>query len=334
MIFALVLTLAISWLFTGLIRRYALSRQLLDIPNQRSSHTRPTPRGGGLAMVAGLACGLLLAARPSGLGLAALALPGLGGLLVAAAGWLDDQGHVSPAWRLLAHVMAVALGIYGLDGAPALAVAGFVVSAGPGLDLALGLLLVWLLNLFNFMDGIDGLAVSEAAFVALGAAVIVLARGGGIILSWPFLLLASACLGFLPWNWPPPAIFMGDAGSGFLGYVLGLAALWSVKNGGPPAPVWFILLALFWVDATWTLAMRLLAGERWWTAHCLHAYQRAARRYQSHKTVTLAALAINLCWLLPLALFATARPWLGWPLTALAATPLLALVIWIRSREP
>ncbi len=334
MILALAFTLVLSWLFTGLVRRYALSRQLLDIPNPRSSHTRPTPRGGGLAMVAGLAGGLLLAAGQAGLGLSTLALPGLGGLLVAAVGWLDDRGHVSPAWRLLAHVLAVALGMRGLGGAPSLAVAGFVMPAGPGLDLALGLLLVWLLNLFNFMDGIDGLAVSEAAFVALGAAVIVLARGGGIISSWPFLLVASACLGFLPWNWPPAVIFMGDVGSGFLGYVLGLAALWSVKNGGPPAPVWFILLALFWVDATWTLAMRLLAGDRWWAAHCGHAYQRAARRYQSHKTVTLAALAINLCWLLPLALFAAARPRLGWPLMALAVTPLLALVIWIRSREP
>ena len=333
MILALAVTIALSWSFTGLIRRYALSRQLLDIPNQRSSHTRPTPRGGGLAMVAGLAGGLPLVARPSGLGLAALALPGLGALLVVTVGWLDDRGHVSPAWRLLAHALAVALGIHGLGGAPALAVAGFVIPAGPGLDLALGLLLVWLLNLFNFMDGIDGLAVSEAAFVALGAAVIVLARGGGMVSFWPLLLLAGACLGFLPWNWPPAAIFMGDVGSGFLGYVLGLGALWSVKNGGPPAPVWFILLALFWVDATWTLAMRLLAGERWWTAHCGHAYQRAARRYQSHKTVTLAALGINLCWLLPLALWAAARPRLGWPLTALAATPLLALVVWIRARE-
>lgn len=325
--------LGLAWALTGLVRRYAEARLLLDHPNQRSSHRVPTPRGGGLAMVVAFAGGLFFLALTGRLEWPTIAGLGGGGLVVAVIGWVDDCGHVGILWRLLTQMLAVALGLFLLGGLPPLAVAGWTVPAGPGLDLAAVVVLVWLLNLFNFMDGIDGLAAMESAFVCLGAAAILIGRHGWQAAAWPLVLLASASLGFLVWNWPPARIFMGDVGSGFLGYAIGMGAVLTVRGGLLPLPVWLILLAVFGVDATFTLLARLLAGERWWAPHCSHAYQCAARRLGSHRRVTMAALAVNVLWLWPLARWAERSPGLAWRLVALAVLPVLAWVWWQRARD-
>jgi Fuc2NAc and GlcNAc transferase len=161
---------------------------------------------------------------------------------------------------------------------------------------------VWLLNLYNFMDGIDGIAGTEGVTVCLGGVLLSVAQpAGGAGWALPSLL-AVAALGFLAWNFPPAKIFMGDAGSGFLGLMLGVLAVHAAGISSAWLWSWIILLGVFVVDSTVTLLNRLWRRERVYEAHRNHAYQRAARRIGSHRTVTLCVAAINIVWLLPIAL--------------------------------
>ncbi|CAD5109724.1 Phospho-N-acetylmuramoyl-pentapeptide-transferase [Pseudomonas carbonaria] len=192
-----------------------------------------------------------------------------------------------------------------LGGLPELDLFGLLVEPGMlGAALAL-LFLVWLLNLYNFMDGLDGIAAIEAISVCLGGALLYWISGAWVHAAVP-LLLASAVAGFLFWNWPPARIFMGDAGSGFLGMVLGGLLLQAAWISPELFWSWLILLGVFVVDATWTLLHRMLRGEKWHQAHRSHAYQTAARRFGGHLPVTLAVAAVNLFWLLPWALWVVA----------------------------
>lgn len=317
----------VSFLLTGEIRRLALSRELLDIPNHRSSHSQPIPRGGGVAIVIAFTLGLVgcfFLDWVSGRQLAAMAG---GGLVVAAIGFADDCRHVPARWRLLVHFLAVGFGLYCQGGPGIFGDYGWFGYAGAVVAL------VWLLNLFNFMDGIDGLAAMEASTVAGGAIVLLFfcsVQGNETRL---LAIFCAASAGFLVWNWPPAKIFMGDAGSGFLGYMLGMLAVRSSISEALSPWVWVILLAFFIVDATVTLVSRIVAGEAWAEAHCSHAYQSAARRYRSHKTVTLGALAINVFWLLPLAGMTMMRRDLGWLFAVVALTPLLVWVLRERARN-
>ena len=183
--------------------------------------------------------------------------------------------------------------------------------------------LVWLTNLFNFMDGIDGLAGMEAVCVSgLGALLLRNALPGYAQVSW---MLAAASLGFLVWNWPPAKIFLGDAGSGFLGFSLGVLAMFSSRAGTAFLWPWLILLAVFVVDSTVTLLRRVLSQARWYEAHRSHAYQHAARLWGSHAKVTLAAAAIDIAWLFPLAWCACRYPEAAPAFAAVAIAPLVYL---------
>lgn len=292
------LVVLVSGAGVALVRRYAL-RRLLDVPNERSSHTTPTPRGGGVALTAAYLLGLVLTA---GLGLVpgnlVIAVAG-GGLLVAGTGFLDDHGHVSPLVRLTSQSAAISLGMAWLGGLPPVDFGLGPVDLGVfGNGLAL-LYCAWFLNLFNFMDGIDGIAASQAITMSLSAALLLLLapNGSGGVL--PLALLAAATLGFLPWNWPPARIFMGDAGSGFLGFALGTLAFWTVVEGWLTSWTWLILGGTFLADATVTLMVRARTGAGLSVAHRSHAYQRLSRRWGSHRAVTLSYVAINLFWLAP-----------------------------------
>ena len=297
----LLLVASASLVLTGVLRRYALSRSLLDIPNARSSHSVPTPRGGGVAIVISF-----LLALPVMAALGWLAWPLLWALLgagsvVAILGFIDDHRHVAARWRLLGHFAAAFWVLFWLEGAPPLRFFGADVQLGwLGLGLA-ALYLVWLLNLYNFMDGIDGIASVEAVCVGLGGALLALLVTANSASQLLPLLLAVAVLGFLYWNFPPARIFMGDAGSGFLGINLGVLSLQAAWVAPQLLWSWLILLGVFIVDATCTLVRRLLRGDKVYQAHRSHAYQYASRRYGGHLPVTLAVLAINLLWLLPLA---------------------------------
>lgn len=316
------MALALTWV----LRRYAIARSLMDIPNARSSHALPTPRGGGVAIVLSflLAIAIMAFSQETG-GSSALALFGAG-LLIAILGFLDDHGHIAARWRLLGHFCAAGWGLFWLGGLPPLDMFGTTLNLGLfGIVLAL-LYLVWLLNLYNFMDGIDGIASVEAICVCLGASLIYALAGHAALIPAP-LLLAAAVAGFLVWNFPPARIFMGDAGSGFLGIILGLLSLQAAWANPALLWCWLILLGVFVVDATVTLLRRLLRGEKVYEAHRSHAYQFASRQYGAHLPVTMAVLAINLLWLLPLAL---AVGWLGFEgatVLIVAYCPLILLAV-------
>jgi glycosyltransferase WbpL len=294
---------AVSLGLTWVLRRYALTHRLVDVPNERSSHRSPTPRGGGIAIaVAFLGCLLALWALdllPSRL---VAALGGSGGL-VAVVGFLDDHGHVSRRWRLFAHFVAAIWALFWLNGMPALTVAGLYLPRGWLSNGIAAVYFVWLLNLYNFMDGIDGIASVETITACLGGILLyVIVVPGNPQWIVPALLLASVG-GFLFWNFPPARIFMGDAGSGFLGMtlaVLSVQAAWAAPN---LFWAWTILLGVFIVDASVTLIRRVLRGGRiYLEPHRSHAYQYVARRLGTHTPVSLTVGLINLVWLCPLAI--------------------------------
>lgn len=209
-----------SWALTFLLLRYALAKRLMDIPNERSSHSIPTPRGGGAAIVVSF---LLALPVLTGLDLLSPAvLYGLlgSGLLVAVIGFADDHGHIAARWRLLGHFIAAGWALFWLNGLSPIEFFGVVVDLGWFGNIVALVYLVWMLNLYNFMDGIDGLASAEAISVCLGMC-LVYWFSGYVELFWTPLILAAAVAGFLWWNFPPARIFMGDAGSGFLGLCSG-----------------------------------------------------------------------------------------------------------------
>ena len=288
-----------SWVLTSLLYRYAVTKSLMDVPNARSSHSLPTPRGGGLAIVITFSVGLVILWSQSLLSL----WPFLGmlgaGLLVALIGFIDDHGHIAARWRLLIHFIAAGWLLFCLDGLPALLLFGDVYDLGWFGNFLAVIALVWLLNLYNFMDGTDGLASIEA----LSAVVITGLISTQVIYHQEYsilqILLAASVSGFLIWNYPPAKIFMGDAGSGFIGIMLGAFAMYGVHLAQQMLWVWIILLGVFVVDATFTLIHRMLRGDKIYDAHRSHAYQFAFRKFDSHKYVMLAVLLVNLCWLTP-----------------------------------
>ncbi len=329
-----VATSGIAWWLTGRLRRYAMARRVLDVPNERSSHVAPTPRGGGMAMVAATIGALFVASAVGLLPWRDVVSLGGGGALVAALGFADDHGHLKRRWRLLGHFAAAAwvLGLTG--GMPPLHVFGFTLAPGwPGHAIAL-LSIVWMLNLTNFMDGIDGIAAVEGVSVCLGAVVLYAAAGADSSRWVAPVMLAAATLGFLAWNWPPAKIFMGDGGSGFLGLSLATLSLQAAWISTSLFWAWIILLGVFVVDATLTLVRRAARGERVHDAHRTHAYQHAARRWGSHKAVTLAVLAINVGWLLPLALLVARHGIDALTGAIFAYSPLLILAVMMGAGAP
>lgn len=340
----------IAWALAGLLRRYALAHRLLDIPNARSSHQLPTLRGGGAAIVAAffLGIGLLELGTASAVSTASTAvsmgsgmvagggsvlfLALLGALAVALLGFLDDHGHIAARWRLLGHFAAAGWALYWLNGLPPMTALGVEIELGwLGHFMAL-LYMVWLLNLYNFMDGINGIASVEAICVCLGAVALMWVSGMGdtaaaVGVAQPALILTAAVAGFLVWNFPRARMFMGDVGSGFIGLALGILSIQAAWLNPGLFWCWLILLGVFIGDATLTLLRRLLRGEPVHQAHRSHAYQFAARRHGGHEPVTWSVLAINLCWLLPLAICVAMGVLDGLVGVLVAYAPLLVLAV-------
>jgi len=293
-------TVLASWALTGTLRSYAQRRGMLDVPNARSSHVQLTPRGGGAAIVLatlGAMCTLALAGMVNWnlvLGF------GAAGGVVALAGFLDDRKHLKRRWRLLSHFGGASILLISMNATRPIVILDGVLGSWATFVIAV-LYIVWLINLTNFMDGIDGLAASEAVTVSLGGALLY-AMATPRPEGWTVpLVFAAAAGGFLIWNRPPARVFMGDVGSGFVGMWLAAMSLHASIISTSLFWGWLILLGVFVVDASITLIRRLLRVERVWDAHRTHAYQHAAIRWHTHRGVTLAVVGINVFWLLPLA---------------------------------
>lgn len=328
-IFFIVL-LALAWVLTSALRVYALSRRIIDVPNERSSHTVPTPRGGGVAIVITfvIATVWLSITREIEPALSAAVLGA--GVAISVLGFLDDHGHIHAKWRLLFHFLIAGWVMVCIGGFPPVVFIGHEVHVA-WLSNIFGILyLAWLTNLYNFMDGIDGIASVEAVTSCLGACGIYYFVHQPDLMALP-LILAAAVSGFLIWNFPPARIFMGDAGSGFLGLVLGVMSIHAAASSFDLFYAWLILLGVFIVDASLTLVRRLFRGEKIYEAHRSHAYQYAARILGSHTHVTLGVLAINVLWLLPLAYIAAASLIDGFFAVIIAYVPLIVLAVKYRA---
>jgi Fuc2NAc and GlcNAc transferase len=305
-----------AFVLTGLVRRYAAARSILDVPNQRSTHRSPIPRGGGLALAGPVlvAIGLLtldgsLAER---LGVALIG----GGAAVALVGWWDDRVGLSAVARLVVQVAAAAGAVLLLDGLPRIRLGSTELALGSlGTPLAI-LGIVWSTNLYNFMDGIDGLAATEAIQVGFFGA-LVAAVNGDRELAIVAAAIGAGALGFLWWNWFPARIFLGDVGSGLLGFLFGVLAYGSERAGVVPGTIWIILLGVFGFDTTVTLVRRVLRGEWWFAPHRQHAYQRLVASGMSHARVVAGVAVLN-CGLAGLAWIGASRPRTLAPIVVLA----------------
>lgn len=303
------------------------------MPNDRSSHSVPTPRGGGVSIVVAFLASLTLIFYWGLIGSGEFLSLAVAGAAVASVGFMDDHGHIAARWRLLGHFAAAAWVLVCVGGLAPVSVFGTSIDLswlGNGFAL---LYLVWMLNLYNFMDGIDGIASVEALCVCIGVSIVYCMTGHGALM-WGPLLLAMAVLGFLFWNFPPAKIFMGDAGSGFLGLILGVLSLLASWVDSDFLWIWLILLGVFIVDATVTLLRRLLQGDKVYQAHRSHAYQYASRRYGRHLPVTLAVAAINVFWLFPIALCVAVFGLDGALAVLLAYTPLVILAFRFYAGKP
>jgi len=285
----------VAWGITGVLPRVLARHAVLDRPNERSSHVAPTPRGGGIAVVVALALAWLVAAPADHLP------PLILGCALGLIGWWDDVKGLPAAWRFAVQIGAVTIGV-GYLGSDAI----FQGLLPPWLDgLVAGLVWLWFINLFNFMDGIDGIAGIEALTIGLGLAVVaglVEPAAAGL----PAASLAGAALGFLIWNWPPAKIFLGDVGSQALGFLLGYLLLRAAAEGQWAAAL--ILPLYFVADATLTLLRRLRRGDAVWRAHRSHFYQRAVQALGGrHRPVLIMVAALN-AGLFSLALIAAFEP--------------------------
>jgi Fuc2NAc and GlcNAc transferase len=314
----------LSWLLASRVRLYALDK-LLDIPNERSSHSHPTPRGGGLAIAVTSLGGILLAGMWHWISWdLAVALSG-GGLMIATVGWIDDHRDLPALTRFAVQFFAAGWAMFWLGGLHSLSLGSIVIPLGP-LGTLLGTVgIVWAINLYNFVDGIDGLAAGEAVSTGVIGALLLLGTGN-IGLAMIALLIASANAGFVPLNWAPAKLFMGDVGSGMLGYLFAVLAIASENAGSVPILLWTLLLGAFVFDATVTLCRRIAHGERWYHAHHSHAYQRMVQAGRSHAQVSATILAINLV-LAGLAIVAWLKPTLF--LIAIGAGTILLSIIYL-----
>jgi Fuc2NAc and GlcNAc transferase len=326
----LIMSLAASFVLVGLARNVARRSGLVDVPNARSSHIAPTPRGGGIAIViVTLSVAMIdLARHPD----QHETLNGsliwiLGGGLIAVTGALDDIRGLSVTSRIIAHATAAVFLLLVAGGLPQLPGPHGPVDLGP-LGWALGAAaIIWSINLFNFMDGIDGLAAAQAIFV-FGSAALLLAYNGAISSSdAPILAVAAASAGFLVWNFPPAKIFLGDVGSGFLGFAVAAGAFLTAGHGQISLWTWLALNGSFVADATMTLTTRLLRGQCAYEAHRSHAYQRLSRRWKSQLAVVGTYAAINLAWCLPWAAATLRYPSVGPYMAIIVLVPLFLIAV-------
>jgi Fuc2NAc and GlcNAc transferase len=310
-------SVCLSILVCGAYLQIARAQNIFDIPNERSSHSLATPRGGGIGLMLSFSLGLLLVGYFYGSWSPAYVTLVLAALSLSVIGFMDDVIGLPMRLRFVAYSVTCALVAFVLLPFSS----GFVLGTLGAVLAALTLL--WALNLFNFMDGIDGIAAVQTIMVCTMAAVLASSSVDGARYVLFCLLLASCYAGFLVWNFPPARLFLGDSGSVPTGFLLGgLAIIASVEDVIHPAS-WLILMAVFITDATWTLVWRIVTGQPFTEAHRLHGYQRLSRRWHSHLRVDMLLVAVNAFWLFPIAYAVQCWPHTTLFMVILAYLPLL-----------
>jgi Fuc2NAc and GlcNAc transferase len=314
-----VLPLLISLIMSRLVIHY-FGNRLLDHPNIRSSHQTPTPRGGGIALTCGVVITLLTALWLTHIEPAQVYWLLLPSGLIATLGICDDFFNLNVRIRLITQFLLAGLGVY---------LIGINNEWSPPIRLLIScfiiLFIVWMTNLYNFMDGINGLAALEAISVCLAMAFIYWMQAANTDVIYLLMIIASSTFGFLFWNFPKAKLFMGDAGSLFLGLSFGLLIIESTNENFRLAIAWLIMLGVFIVDASYTLTYRFISKQLVHQAHRTHAYQKAATNFNSHAKITFAIVAINVFWLLPIATAVTITQSNSAAALLIAYAPLLLL---------
>jgi len=303
----ILVVLVASYALIPLYSKLAPSLGLMDTPNARSSHSQPKPRGAGIVFVLtslvaiGWLYWLFGGLPPVFWGVV------FAGGSIAVLGFADDMKEL-PAWqKLVFHIAAALIAMMSAGGFPTLNIGGYYLEMGTFGAVLATIFIIWCLNAYNFMDGIDGIAGSQAVFFLLSAGILVALQidAGFLLLS---VILSAGVGGFLIWNWAPSRVMMGDAGSGFLGISIGLLTIYGANVLGANLWPFIILMSVFFVDAKITLMRRLWRREKIYQAHRMHAYQHAAIKYRSHGKVVAGVWALNLFWVLPMAIGATLAP--------------------------
>jgi len=316
------LTVFLSWLLTGAATWYASRADVLDHPGERHSHHQPTPRGGGAGLVAALVL-VTATIAPSAMPpyWAGCVLPGM--IVLAITGWWDDHRSLGIGLRFLIQLAVTIYLIACLSGND---------WTGGWIGMLLGgLFVLWMTNLYNFMDGSNGMAGLQGVFASCVLAWL-FGHAGAVQSSLLSLLLAAACAGFLPWNLGRARVFMGDVGSLSLGFVLAALLLQGFGSGAFSLPVALLVMLLFLADASLTLLSRVIRGERWYNAHRQHLYQRLIAGGWSHGRVALWYQAINLVLILPGIGIAVLYPSAAWPV-ALSLVGLFSVGWYLLTRK-
>jgi Fuc2NAc and GlcNAc transferase len=281
----LVLVFFVSFSGTLIVRKIATKKAIFDIPNYRSSHNQPIPRGGGLAIAfawyLGIVILFILKQIPLNL-FAAL----LWGIPITILGFIDDLVSITPKLRIAVQVLCSSLAVYFLGGVGAVDLGFVILYDSLVFSIVAVIGIIWFTNLFNFLDGIDGYISAEIIFICL--AVFFLLK---LILP---LYLAAATAGFILLNWQPAKIFMGDVGSTLLGFTIGVFVVYYHNTFESSIIVWIILTSLFWFDATITLFRRMRKHEKLSEAHRKHGYQRIVQSGFSHQKTVVYSLIINI----------------------------------------
>lgn len=303
--------------------------RLLDAPNSRSSHSSPTPRGGGIALAIGAIVATITAWQFGYISNHTLYWFLIPTSLIAILGIFDDLFNLGIGLRLTIQFLLASTGTFLIApfDEPSLSLQIFAA-------VIMIFFLVWMANLYNFMDGINGLAAFEAISVCLGMGFIYWNEGTGKETIYLMIVMATSACGFLYWNFPKAKLFMGDSGSLFLGIALGLLTVESLEESSSIAFAWLIMLGVFIVDASYTLFIRIATKQAFHQAHRTHAYQKISIRLKSHSRTTLSVVAINLLWLFPIALAAATNK--IHPVLAIIAayTPLLIIATRCNAGRP
>lgn len=328
----LTLTFGLSTIGVGLFRAYAIDKGMLDQPGPRSSHIAPTPRGAGVVFFAGwlILLGVLyhyLMLHKHYLWLFSPAV------IVGLAGFWEDHKGLSAMARFFIQCLCAVASLFMLNEG------GYLLQPWlpdfiplPAAFAITAFIMVWMVNLYNFMDGSDGMAAQQGIFIfTMGGLFLFQADAYELAtVSWGLVALLG---GFLIWNWPVAQVFMGDCGSYFLGFLVSLFALIGYKYFQVPLTAWIILTSLFWFDATLTLIRRMLAGQKWYQPHRSHAYQRMLQHGWSHRKVLLSAILVN-CLLSGLAWLCVYEPRLQAFALAGAVVFLICLYLMVEAAKP
>jgi Fuc2NAc and GlcNAc transferase len=303
-------------------KKIAINNNIIAIKNHRTLHALPTPKGGGIVFSLLFLLSFILIWLNWQLPKELFLIVGVGGMVASIFGFIDDIKNIRAIFKLIVQIFLAAWVVYWLE------YGGLLQLEWMPNFLAIPFLLffmIWIINAYNFIDGIDGFAASGAIFICLTLAVLLFITNGPIEIMAIFILIAAVVSGFLLFNWPPATIFMGDAGSVFLGYIFGSLLLFTTLTSNISIWSWLTVLGYFFADTLITQILRVFLVKKWYLPHRSHAYQNLARITGSHLKVTRGVILYNLMWILPLTLFSALQPEIGVFTAILAIMPALII---------